>query len=77
MTGTDACKNIMREVNSVLSGKEDTVRKVLTAILAGGNILIEDIPGVGKTTMAKAFGEQKTSAYDGCNALGHYRFYHV
>ena len=34
MTGTDACKNIMREVNSVLSGKEDTVRKVLTAILA-------------------------------------------
>ena len=46
MTGTDACKNIMREVNSVLSGKEDTVRKVLTAILAGGNILIEDIPGV-------------------------------
>ena len=41
MTGTDACKNIMREVNSVLSGKEDTVRKVLTAILAGGNILIE------------------------------------
>ena len=60
MTGTDACKNIMREVNSVLSGKEDTVRKVLTAILAGGNILIEDIPGVGKTTMAKAFGAAMT-----------------
>lgn len=55
MTGTEACAKIMQEVNKVVSGKEDVVKKVLTAILAGGHILIDDIPGVGKTTMAKAF----------------------
>lgn len=48
MTGTDACKNIMREVNSVLSGKEDTVRKVLTAILAGGKYSDRRYSGCGK-----------------------------
>lgn len=55
MTGTEACKKIINQVNQVVSGKEDVVKKVLTAIIAGGHILIEDIPGVGKTTMAKAF----------------------
>ena len=55
MTGTEACEKIMESVNGLISGKEDVVRKVMTAIIAGGHILIEDIPGVGKTTMAKAF----------------------
>ena len=36
-------------------GKDDCIVKVMTAILAGGHILLEDIPGVGKTTMAMAF----------------------
>lgn len=56
MTGTEACMEIMNQVNQVVSGKEEVVKKVLTAIMAGGHILIEDIPGVGKTTLAKAFG---------------------
>ncbi|MDY5575974.1 MAG: MoxR family ATPase [Lachnospiraceae bacterium] len=55
MTGTESCEKIMESVNGLISGKEDVVRKVMTAIIAGGHILIEDIPGVGKTTMAKAF----------------------
>lgn len=55
MTGAEACKKIISEVNQVVSGKEAVVKKVLTAMIAGGHILIEDIPGVGKTTMAKAF----------------------
>lgn len=55
MTGTEACNEIRNQVNKVVSGKKDVVKKVLTAIIAGGHILIEDIPGVGKTTMAKAF----------------------
>ncbi|MBN2189715.1 MAG: MoxR family ATPase, partial [Candidatus Aureabacteria bacterium] len=38
----------------VIRGKEDKVKLIVTALLAGGNILIEDVPGVGKTTMAKA-----------------------
>lgn len=46
---------IMEEVNKAIVGKKDCVERVMMAILAGGHILIEDIPGVGKTTMALAF----------------------
>ena len=42
-------------VNQIVVGKEQVVKKVMAAILAGGHILLEDIPGVGKTTMAVAF----------------------
>lgn len=47
-----SAKLIIREVSRVIVGKEETVIKVLLAILAGGHILMEDIPGVGKTTLA-------------------------
>lgn len=48
---------IIREVKKVVIGKDDILIKVMEVILAGGNILIEDIPGVGKTTMALAFSK--------------------
>ena len=48
---------IQAEVNKVVLGKEDIVRKVLLAILAQGHVLLEDVPGVGKTTLAKAFSK--------------------
>lgn len=48
---------IMSEVNKVIRGKEEVTRLVMTAILAKGHILIEDIPGVGKTTLALAFSK--------------------
>lgn len=40
------------EIKKVIKGKEDVIEKVLGAIIAGGHILLEDIPGVGKTTLA-------------------------
>lgn len=46
---------VMNQVNRVILGKDDCIRRVMTAILAGGHVLIEDIPGVGKTSMALAF----------------------
>ncbi|MBO6109046.1 MAG: MoxR family ATPase [Eubacterium sp.] len=46
---------ILREVAHVIRGKDAEIRLVMTAILAGGHILIEDVPGVGKTTLAVAF----------------------
>ncbi len=49
--------NIIREVKKAVIGKDDILIKVMEVILAGGNILIEDIPGVGKTTMALAFSK--------------------
>ncbi len=46
---------ILAETNKAVLGKEDVLKHILTAILAGGHILIDDIPGVGKTTIAVAF----------------------
>ena len=46
---------IVREVKKAVNGKDRSVIITLLALLANGNILIEDIPGVGKTTMAIAF----------------------
>lgn len=48
----DLLKQLQDEVNTVIKGKEDVVEKVLCAMLAGGHILLRDIPGVGKTTLA-------------------------
>lgn len=49
--------NIVREVKKVVCGKDEIISKIMMAILAGGNILMDDIPGVGKTTMALAFAK--------------------
>ncbi len=48
-------EQILHEVAQVIRGKDNEIRLVMTAILAGGHILIEDVPGVGKTTLAVAF----------------------
>ena len=40
---------VIREVRKTLTGKDDCIRKAFAAILSGGHILIEDVPGVGKT----------------------------
>lgn len=49
--------SVMEQVERVVIGKRDCVRKAMAAILAGGHILIDDIPGVGKTTLAMAFSK--------------------
>jgi MoxR-like ATPase len=41
-------------VTRALRGKDDVVRLALTCLLAGGHLLVEDVPGVGKTSLAKA-----------------------
>ena len=50
-------ERVQQEVNQVIQGKSDVVRKVFAAMLAGGHILMEDIPGVGKTTLATTFAK--------------------
>ena len=52
-----AVSQIIGEVKKVIVGKDRVLLWVLTAILAKGHILLEDIPGVGKTTMALAFSK--------------------
>lgn len=54
---TDTLEKIQQQVNSIIKGKEDVVQKVLAAFIGGGHILMEDIPGVGKTTLATTFAK--------------------
>ena len=49
-----AADRISAAIQSVIEGKAEVVRLVLTALLAEGHVLIEDVPGVGKTMLAKA-----------------------
>ena len=50
-------------VNQVIKGKNDVVKKVLAAMVGGGHILMEDIPGVGKTTLATTFARALSLQY--------------
>ena len=50
---------VLREVQKVILGKREIVEKVLMAVLAQGHVLLDDVPGVGKTTLAMAFALAK------------------
>ena len=54
---------VMEEVKKVIVGKDAIIEKVLIAILSKGHVLIEDIPGVGKTTLALAFSKAMSLDY--------------
>ena len=53
----EVTEKIIREVKKVIVGKDEVVSKIWTAILAQGHVLLEDVPGVGKTTMALSFAK--------------------
>lgn len=55
--------SIKNEITKVLRGKEDRIDMILCAILAKGHILLEDIPGVGKTTLAVALSKSMSLKY--------------
>ena len=50
-----AIASVMTEVRRVIIGKDDVIRKVMMSMLAKGHILLDDVPGVGKTSLAVAF----------------------
>lgn len=54
---------LREEIGKVVKGKSDVVDKVLCAMLAGGHILLEDIPGVGKTTLAMTIAKVMALSY--------------
>ena len=47
------CKRIVENISHVIVGKEQSIELLLVALLADGHVLIEDIPGLGKTLIAK------------------------
>jgi MoxR-like ATPase len=55
---TAGCIELLRQrLNGVLLGKEDRIELVIACLLAGGHLLLDDLPGLGKTTLAKAIAE--------------------
>ena len=54
---------VKNEIRKVLRGKDPVIDMVLCTLLAGGHILLEDIPGVGKTTLAVALSRSMSMSY--------------
>ncbi len=54
MTCSEYAKKIIGNVGRVIKGKNEEIGVIVSAMLAGGNILLEDVPGTGKTVLAKA-----------------------
>ncbi|MDJ0831603.1 MAG: MoxR family ATPase [Desulfobacterales bacterium] len=50
-------KPIISQVSRIIVGKQEQIRLALTCLFAGGHLLIEDIPGIGKTTLAKVLSK--------------------
>ncbi|MBR2310451.1 MAG: MoxR family ATPase [Oscillospiraceae bacterium] len=50
-------KTILQEIEKVVVGKNENVEKIMMAVLAGGHVLMEDVPGTGKTTTAMTFAK--------------------
>ena len=61
--GIQMIQKLIQALNSVLLGKEDSVELLVAAILANGHVLIEDVPGTGKTTLAKALSKAVSADY--------------
>src|SRR6476659_4803316 len=54
-TTTAHCEAVLDEIGRVVVGKRAALTLLLTAVLAGGHVLIEDLPGMGKTLIARSF----------------------
>ena len=63
MMVADKARQILEQIRQVVVGKDEVLQWVLAAILAKGHILLEDVPGVGKTTMALAYSKALSLEY--------------
>ncbi|MEZ0381858.1 AAA family ATPase [Mycobacterium sp. pW045] len=54
-TTAERCTAVLDEIEQAVVGKRPALRLILTAVLAGGHVLIEDLPGLGKTLIARSF----------------------
>ena len=52
----DKCQSVIREIQKDLVGQDEVVQDTVTAMIAGGNVLLEGVPGVGKTRLVRSLG---------------------
>ena len=52
----ESIQSVLEGLDAIILGKQREVRLALASLLAGGHLLIEDVPGTGKTTLALALG---------------------
>lgn len=56
-------EQVMEQVGRIILGKDEQIKEIMLSFLANGHILLEDIPGVGKTTLALAFSKAMSLEY--------------
>ncbi len=64
----EAIEAIKTNIGRVLVGKEEVTDCLLSAILAGGHVLLEDVPGTGKTILAKSLAKSMELSFRGCSS---------
>lgn len=62
MTPTETAHRLEQNVAQVIKGQTETIRHILACMIAGGHVLLEDNPGTGKTTLAKAIASSISGA---------------
>ena len=57
MSADEIIQSISNNISTVIKGQDNAIRLLLSAFISGGHVLLEDVPGTGKTTMAKALAK--------------------
>src|SRR5690625_1207188 len=63
-TKQEQLNDLIKNISKVIIGKEETATLSITALLAGGHVLLEDIPGVGKTMLVRALAKSMNCSFN-------------
>ena len=66
--------SLQANISKVIRGKDEEIRKVITCMIAGGHLLLEDLPGLGKTSMAKALAYSIEGKHTNSDSHQHVEF---
>ena len=56
-------EQLIKNIENVIIGKHDVIVKIICAMIAGGHVLIEDVPGVGKTLLAETLAKSVSGTF--------------